>query len=232
MIRRFALFLIILSPVFADDSHYTQKTPSRGGIGKVYMGREISHVVGHQAIQWLERPERVDEEKPDAVVRNMELKATDIVADIGAGSGYFSFRMAEKVTEGKVLAVDIQDPMLNFIKLRAKAKGLENVIPHKGEITDTKLPEGEIDAVLMVDAYHEFSHPREMMESIVKGLKPGGRLILLEYRGEDPDVPIKPLHKMTEFQVKREMAAVGLEWQETRSFLPRQHFFVFVKPIK
>lgn len=227
------LFLVAQDAEKKDEpSHYSYKEASRDGIGKVYMGREISHVVGHGAIQWLERPERETEELPDEVVKNMELKATDVVADIGAGSGYFTFRMAAKTPEGKVYAVDIQDEMLNFIKLRSKAKGLENVVPHKGAIEDTKLPADTFDAVLMVDAYHEFSHPREMMESIVKGLKPGGRLILLEYRGEDPEVPIKPLHKMTEWQAKREMAAVGLEWKETREFLPSQHFMIYVKPEK
>jgi ubiquinone/menaquinone biosynthesis C-methylase UbiE len=193
------------------------------------MGREISQVVGHQAITWLERPQRVGEEQPDEVVRNMEVKPTDAIADIGAGSGYFSLRLAKLVPQGKVYAVDIQDEMLNFIALRAQSDGLSNVIPHKGEIDDTKLPENSIDIALMVDAYHEFSHPREMMLSIVKALKPGGRLIQLEYRGEDPKVQIKALHRMTEWQVKREMAAVGLTWKETREFLPIQHYFVFVK---
>ena len=194
------------------------------------MGREISHVVGHGAIRWLERPEREREELPEEVVKNMDLRPTDVVADIGAGSGYFTFRIAPHVPEGKVLAVDIQEAMLNFITLRAGAKNLDHVVAHQGEIEDTKLPEGEVDVVLMVDAYHEFSHPREMMESIFKGLKPGGRVVLLEYRGEDPEVPIKPLHKMTEAQSKREMEAVGLVWKETRTFLPSQHFMVFEKP--
>ncbi len=228
-----ALLSIACATLWAQESlpsHYTKKTASRDGIGKVYMGREISHVVGHGAIRWLERPERETEELPDKVVENLELKPTDVVADIGAGSGYFSLRMAAKVPQGKVLAVDIQQEMLNFIKLRAQAKNLTNVVPHRGEIQDTKLPEAEVDLVLMVDAYHEFSHPREMMESIAKGLKPGGRVVLLEYRGEDPSVPIKPLHKMTEWQAKREMEAVGLKWKETRKFLPSQHFMVFVKP--
>ncbi|MFT5467547.1 MAG: ubiquinone/menaquinone biosynthesis C-methylase UbiE [Verrucomicrobiales bacterium] len=217
-------------PAAETPSHYTYTESNREGIGKFYLGREISHVVGHQAIQWLERDEREKEELPDEVVKNMELKPTEVVADIGAGSGYFTFRMAKKVPEGKVYAVDIQEPMLNFIRLRAEAKKLENVVAHLGEIEDTKLPAGKFDAVLMVDAYHEFSHPREMLESIVVGLKPGGRVILLEYRGEDPEVPIKRLHKMTEAQSKKEMAAVGLEWKETREFLPSQHFMVFVKP--
>ncbi len=218
-----------LSLLPAQEPVYSQKTPGPGGIGKVYMGREISHVVGHQAITWLERPERVGEELPDEVIRNMEVKPTDVIADIGAGSGYFTLRLAKLAPQGKVYAVDIQDEMLTFIQVRAASVNLTNVISHKGEINDTKLPENSIDIALMVDAYHEFSHPREMMESIVKALKPGGRLIQLEYRGEDPQVPIKPLHKMTQWQVKREMAAVGLTWKETRDFLPIQHFFVFIR---
>ena len=228
--RLLLLFLACLSTLPAQDATpYTAKTPGPGGTGKVYMGREISQVVGHQAITWLERPERVGEELPDEVVRNMEVKPTDVVADIGAGSGYFSLRLAKLVPQGKVYAVDIQDEMLTFIQVRAAAQNLTNVISHKGEIFDTKLPENSIDVALMVDAYHEFSHPLEMMQSIAKALKPGGRLIQLEYRGEDPKVQIKALHKMTQWQVKREMAAVGLTWKETRDFLPIQHYFVFVK---
>ena len=213
-----------------DPPHYTRKKPSRDGIGKVYMGREMSQVVGHMAVRWLERPEREREELPKEVIKNMELKPTDVVADIGAGSGYFTFRMAPEVPEGKVLAVDIQKPMLTFIENRKKETGLENVETLLGTIEDTRLPEGTVDAVLMVDAYHEFSHPREMMESIVKGLKKGGRVILIEYRGEDPTVPIKPLHKMTQKQAIKEMEAVGLKHRETRDFLPRQHFMIFEKP--
>jgi ubiquinone/menaquinone biosynthesis C-methylase UbiE len=212
-----------------DPPHYTRKQPSRDGTGKVYMGREMSQVVGHTAVRWLERPEREREELPNEVMKNLELKPADVVADIGAGSGYFSFRMASEVPEGKVLAVDIQKEMLSYINIKKKENGHENVETILGTIDDTKLPEGQVDAVLMVDAYHEFSHPREMMESIVKGLKSGGRVILLEYRGEDPTVPIKPLHKMTQKQAIREMEAVGLKHKETRDFLPRQHFMVFVK---
>lgn len=209
---------------------YTEKKASRDGTGKVYMGREISGVVSVHAIKWLERPERTKEEAPQDVVENMGLKATDVVADIGAGSGYFSFLMAPKVPEGKVLAVDINAQMLEFIAAKGRKAGVTNVEGLLGTIEDTKLPEGEVDAVLMVDAYHEFSHPHEMMTSIVKGLRPGGRVILLEYRGEDPSVPIKPLHKMTQKQAIAEMEAVGLKHKETKDFLPRQHFMVFVKP--
>jgi len=216
----------------SEPSRYTKKTPSRDGTGKVYLGREISHVVGHGAIRWLERPERVKEEAPDLMVKKMNIQPDDIVADIGAGSGYFTFRIQPLVPKGQVIAVDIQDEMLGYIENRSKEGGFKNVKSHKGIPEDTQLPADSITVAFIVDAYHEFSHPWEMIRSIVKALKPGGRLILLEYRGEDPEVPIKPLHKMTEKQSIREMEAAGLKHKETLEFLPTQHFMVFVKPGK
>lgn len=212
------------------DSVYSAKEPSRDGTGKVYMGREISQTVSSHAISWLERRDREGEEKPSLVIENLELKPDDVVADIGAGSGYFSFLLAPLVPQGKVLAVDIQQEMLDFVEGRKKLKQVANVETLLGTVEDTRLPEGQVDVVIMVDAYHEFSHPREMMESIVKGLVPGGRVVFLEYRGEDPNVPIKPLHKMTVKQITREMEAVGLRFVEVRDFLPIQHFLVFQKP--
>jgi SAM-dependent methyltransferase len=211
---------------------YTAKEATRDGTGKVYMGREISQVVGVHAIGWLERRDREGEEKPSLVTDQMGLKPTDVIADIGAGSGYFSFLLAPLVPEGKVIAVDVQQEMLDFVEGQKKLRQIANVETLLGTIEDTKLPEESVDLVLMVDAYHEFSHPWEMMTSIVKGLAPGGRVVLLEYRGEDPTVPIKPLHKMTVQQIRREMEAVGLEFVEVRDFLPLQHFIVFTKPDK
>lgn len=209
-----------------------EQDPSRsqGGIGKFYLGREISQVMGHQAAGWLERPQREQEEMPDQVVANMELEPDDVVADIGAGTGYFSFRIAEQVPEGRVLAVDIQQEMLDLIEQRARQEGVDNVEPVLGRVDDPRLPENTVDAVLMVDAYHEFSHPFEMMEGIVQALKPGGRVVLLEYRAEDPRVPIRPLHKMSEEQVVREMLVFDLEWDATLDFLPWQHMMIFSKP--
>ena len=215
-----------------EKSRYTSKKASRDGTGKVYMGREISHVVGHGAIRWLERPERILEEAPDLMVKKMNLKPDDVVADIGAGSGYFTFRIQPLVPKGQVIAVDIQDEMLGYIDNRVKEGGFKNVKSHKGIPEDTQLPANSITVAFIVDAYHEFSHPWEMIRSIVKALKPGGRFILLEYRGEDPKVPIKPLHKMTEKQSILEMEAAGLKHQETLEFLPTQHFMVFTKPKK
>lgn len=211
--------------------YYTKKKASRDGIGKVYMGREIAHTVSVHAIKWLERPEREGEESPSKVMEKLGLKGDETLADIGAGSGYFTFMMAPFVPKGKVIAVDIQQEMLDFLEGKKKLKRAANIETLLGTIQDTRLPANSTDLVLMVDAYHEFSHPREMMESIVKGLKPGGRVLLLEYRGEDPSVPIKPLHKMTVQQVKAEMKAVGLEFDELKDFLPAQHFLVFKKPL-
>lgn len=199
------------------------------GIGKFYMGREISFVMGHQAAEWLNRPGRIQEEMPDEVVANMGLDPDHVVADIGAGSGYFSFRIARLVPEGKVLAVDIQPEMLQLIKAQMAEDGVSNIEGVLGQVDDPNLPPGSIDAAIMVDAYHEFSHPFEMINGIFQALRPGGRIFLLEYRGEDASVPIRPLHKMTEEQVVREMSVFGLEWTDTLNFLPWQHMMIFTK---
>ena len=225
-----AALAVVPSLLTSKDDVYTEKEPSRDGIGKVYMGREISQVVGSHAITWLERRDREEEEKPSLVIENLEMKTTDVVADIGAGSGYFSFLLAPLVPQGKVVAVDIQQEMLDFVEGQKKLRKISNVETLLGTIEDTRLPADSVNLVIMVDAYHEFSHPREMMESIVKGLVPGGRVVFLEYRGENPEVPIKPLHKMTVKQITREMAAVGLTFVELSDFLPIQHFIVFEKP--
>jgi SAM-dependent methyltransferase len=218
-------------PVCADEGdQYEQVRPSRDGIGKVYMGREISHVMGHLGAAWLERPEREREERTDLLIENLPLEADAVVADIGAGTGYFTFPMASRVPAGKVLAVDIQQEMLEIIDQRRMEGGIDNVDTILGTETDPRLPDSAVDLVLIVDAYHEFSYPREMGKAIATALKPGGRLVLIEYRGEDPRVPIKPLHKMTEAQAKKEMSGAGLEWERTGDFLPQQHFLVFRKP--
>ena len=214
-----------------QTSHYeTRAKHDPDGIGKFYQGREIAHVMGHEGADWLERPDRIGSERPDEVVKQMELKATDAVADIGAGTGYFTFRIARVVPQGRVYAVDIQPEMLQMIEARKKEVKLDNVVTVQGAESDTKLAPNSIDLALLVDAYHEFSYPREMMESIVRALRPGGRVLQLEYRAEDPDVPIKQLHKMTVAQSRKEMESVGLVWKETKTFLPQQHFIVYEKP--
>jgi precorrin-6B methylase 2 len=209
---------------------YRQTPPSRGGIGKVYMGREISQVMGHLGSDWLERPERAANERPGLLVDSMALAADAAVADIGAGTGYFTFRLARAAPDGRVFAVDIQPEMLSIMRDSLRQNGLDNVSLVKGTAKDPRLPADSLDAALMVDAYHEFAYPREMMTALVDALKPGGRIYLIEYRKEDPGIPIKRLHKMTETQARKEMEAVGLEWVRTGDFLPRQHFLVFEKP--
>jgi len=218
------------APPAGDPAVYTLTDASPDGIGKVYMGREISFVMGHLGAGWLERPTREAEERTDLLLDNLPLEADDVVADIGAGTGYFSLPIAGRVPRGRVLAVDIQQEMLDIVRRRANSAGIRNVEPVLATETDPGLPAGSVDLVLMVDAYHEFSHPREVMTGIVRGLKSGGRVVLIEYRGEDPAVPILELHKMTQAQARKEMAAVDLEWVETKEVLPQQHFMVFRKP--
>jgi ubiquinone/menaquinone biosynthesis C-methylase UbiE len=203
------------------------------GTGKFYMGREIAQVMGHEGADWLDRPEREREEQPTKLLDALKLKPGDVVADIGAGSGYLTFRMAPRVgPKGKVFAEDIQPEMLDIIRQRMKSRGVSNVRPVLGTITDPKLPPNSTDLILLVDVYHEFSHPWEMTQAMVKGLKPGGRIAFVEYRLEDPDVPIKLVHKMSEKQIRKEMAVQPLRWVETLEVLPRQHIFIFQKPKK
>jgi len=221
---------LILAAQASQSGYETRSAHDPNGTGKFYMGREIAQVMGHQGADWLERPDRVDTEKPDQVIAQMDLKPADNVADIGAGTGYFTFRLSRAVRQGKVYAVDIQPEMLAIIQQRQKNLNADNVVPVLGSEQDTKLPPGSIDAVLLVDAYHEFSFPREMMQSIVRSLKTGGRVIQIEYRAEDDNVQIKRVHKMSVAQARKEMEAAGLRWKETRSFLPEQHFIVFEKP--
>jgi ubiquinone/menaquinone biosynthesis C-methylase UbiE len=219
------------SLALADTApHYETRSPSRDGIGKIYMGREISQVMGHLGARWLERVSRIREERPDVVVESMALVEDAEVADIGAGTGYFTVRLAERVPAGRVFAVDIQQEMLEMLDRRLSKAGIDNVELVRGAEDDPRLPPESIDAALMVDAYHEFAYPREMMDGIVAALRPGGRVFLIEYRGEDPSVPIKPLHKMTEAQAKLEMTAVGLSHVDTLDTLPTQHIMIFEKP--
>ena len=220
----------IRADVDLDNSYYTTGLPNRDGIGKFYMGREISHVMGHLGAGWLERPERERQERTDLLIAGLSLSDDFVVADIGAGTGYFTFPVAQRVPLGKVFSVDIQPEMLARIARRKALENVANVETVLGEEDDPKLPDSEIDLAFIVDAYHEFSFPREMGERLKESLKPGGQLVLVEYRAEDPRVPIKRLHKMSEVQVKQEMAAIGLDWLRTESYLPQQHVLIFQKP--
>lgn len=223
--------LLLLAGQDPHPGYEHRKPHDPNGIGKFYLGREIAHVMGHQAAPWLERPEREDEEAPAKLVDALGLKPGMVVADVGVGTGYFAFRMAPKVAPaGKVLGVDIQPEMLTLLKAKAEKLGVKNVEGVLGEEKDPKLPEGAVDLVLMVDVYHEFAHPYEMMAAVRKALKPGGRVALVEYRKEDPRVPIKEVHKMSEAQAKREMEVAGLRWVKTFDGLPRQHLILCERP--
>ncbi len=200
------------------------------GIGKFYQGREIAQVMGHQGADWLERPSREEEENPGLVLTSLNLKPGDAVADIGAGTGYYSRRLARAVgTNGVVYAVEIQPEMLEILTNKMAQLDIHNVKPVLGTISNPKLAPASVDLILMVDVYHEFDHPHEMMEAMSRALKPGGRMVFVEFRGEDPKVPIKPLHKMTVEQVRKEMAGFPLKWVDTLEVLPIQHIIIFRK---
>jgi ubiquinone/menaquinone biosynthesis C-methylase UbiE len=226
-----ALLLALAIPAIADDRYEKRVAHDPNGIGLFYMGREIAHVMGHQAAGWLERPERQEEERTDLLIDALKLKPGDVVADIGAGTGYIAEKMARRILPGGfVYGVEIQQEMLDLMDRKMKLLRIENVKPQLGTITDPKLPEGTIDLIIMVDVYHEFDHPYEMTESMAKALKKGGRLVFIEFRKEDPAVQIKLVHKMTEEQVKKEMAEFPqLEWVETNPVLPQQHIIIFRK---
>lgn len=211
---------------------YTYGRGDPNGIGKFYMGREIAFVMSYHGANWLDRPERVKEEGTDKLLKALAayVKPGMTVCDLGAGSGYYTFPLAQAVgAKGKVLAVDVQKEMLAIIKKRMKARKVSNIETVLGTASDPKLPAGKVDLILLVDVYHELSHPYEMTAAMVKALKPGGRLVFVEYRAEDPDVPILATHKMTQKQVKREMAPFPLTHVKTIDSLPWQHVIVFEK---
>lgn len=214
------------------EARYETGRATRDGIGKFYFGREIAQVMGHQGAGWLERPEREAEERTDLLLDALALKPGDIVADVGAGSGYFAWRIAQRVgPAGRVYAVDIQQEMLDILVAGMKRRGVGEIVkPVLGTIRDPNLPEASVDLVLLVDVYHEFDHPYEMTVGMLRALKPGGRLVLVEYRGEDPAVPIKPLHKMTVAQVKKEMSVHAVTLERVIDVLPRQHILILRKP--
>ncbi len=221
---------LALPAALAQDTgaRYTVVPASADGIGKAYMGREIAQVMGYHGAAWLERPERMQEERPDLVLAALELQPGMAVADIGAGSGYYSWRMGEKVgPRGTVYAVDVQPEMIALLRRQMAQRGAANVKPVLGTASDPRLPAGKLDLVLMVDVYHEFEYPYEMLGAVARALKPGGRLVFVEYRGNDPAVPIKPLHTMTEAQLRREAALQPLEWVKTVGGLPWQQAIVF-----
>lgn len=223
-------FLILLQNAYAQDqSPYTFKKPSTNGTGKVYMGREIAHVMSFEGVDWLERNSRTQEENTSLALASLPLKSNSVVADVGAGSGFYTFRVAQRIPKGKVYAVEIQDDAIAYLKKKALDDRVTNVEVIKGNEKAPNLPANSIDLAFMVDVYHELQHPAAYLAALSKALKPNGQLLLLEYKEEDPMVAIKPEHKMSVKQAKKELAANGFKLVKNGTFLPLQHFLLFEK---
>ena len=213
----------------ASDVEYTFKRGDFNGIGKWYMGREISYVMGFEGISWLERFDREKEENVSTLIKNMKIKFNDTIADIGAGSGYHVFRLAPLAKKGLIYAVDIQSEMLMAIEMTKESRKIRNIETILGNEKSVHLPNNSVDKILMVDVYHEFNFPVEMIASMKNALKSNGQLFLIEYRKEDSKVPIKKIHKMTEKQAVKEMEAAGFKLKKNIDNLPWQHCMVFIK---
>ena len=214
----------------ANAPIYSTVRRSADGIGKTYQGREISAVMGWQGAAWLEREEREREERGSVLLQELALQPGMAVADIGAGTGYYARRMAPQVApDGVVYAVDVQPQMVAMLTRLAAQPGLDNLEPVQASASDPGLAPESVDLALMVDVYHELEYPHEVLGALVRALRPGGRLVFVEYRAEDDDVPIKPLHKMSEAQIRREAALHPLVWERTADSLPWQHVVVFRK---
>ena len=236
MKRLLSLKLLVCALVCAlaaradQPPRYQPVARSRDGIGVRYLGREIAHVMGYQGAAWLEREEREREERTDLLLPELHLAPGMTVADVGAGTGYIARRMARLVgPTGAVLAVDVQPEMIELLTGLARKEKLPQLHPVLGSTDDVKLTAGSVDVAIFVDVYHELKHPFELLGSVVRALKPGGRVVFVEFRAEDPGVPIKRLHKMTVEQVKREAAVFPLRLERVKEPLPWQHIIVFQK---
>jgi len=224
------LFAFLSLSIFSmGQDPYKIKTGDPNGINKWYMGRQIAQVMSHYGIDWLERPEREKEENTSLLLKNLAVKPGMLIADIGAGSGYHSALLSKMVGSGKVFAVDVEPEMIAYLNERIKQEKLSRIIPVLSTEQKLPLPENTIDMMLLVDVYHEFSYPYEMTLSMRAALKPGGKLVLVEFRSEDPSVPIKTIHKMSEQQAVREFKAAGFIFEKNISNLPWQHCMVFRK---
>ncbi len=237
----FCIFTFTFHNVFAEVNQASKQQPKQesspiyqqypataDGTGKVYMGREIAPIMGYQGAAWLERAERESEERTDILLRALNLKKGMIVADIGAGTGYLSRRMADGVgAQGTIYAVDVQPEMIG--KLKSLSKKYTNIKPVLSEPSDIKLAANSLDMAIMVDVYHELEFPYEAAQSVWAALKPNGKLVLVEYRAEDDKVPIKKSHKMTQAQVIKELTVLPFRWHNTVTSLPWQHVIIFTK---
>lgn len=227
------------SPVEASENESAEKTkreqtdppaPPQEEARETYMGRQVAQYMTYHGAGWLIRDSRKREEATDLVMKNLDLKPGMIICDLGCGNGYYTLRFAREVgPRGRVLAVDIQPEMLQMLAARVARSRLDGVEPIKGEIDNPKLPDGEVDVVFLADVYHEFSHPESMLYWIRRSLKPTGVVALVEYRKEDPTVPIKLLHKMSKDQIIKEYEANGFKLVREYNGLPIQHLMYFAR---
>jgi ubiquinone/menaquinone biosynthesis C-methylase UbiE len=220
---------ISISMFSLGQDPYKIRTGDPNGINKWYMGRQIAQVMSHYGIDWLERDEREMEENTSLLLKNLAVKPGMVIADIGAGSGYHSALLSKIVGIGKVFAVDVEPEMIAYLNERIKQEKLSRIIPVLSAEQEVSLPENTVDMMLLVDVYHEFAYPYEMALSMRAALKPGGKLVLVEFRSEDPNVPIKSIHKMSKAQAIKELKAAGFAFDKNIDNLPWQHCMVFIK---
>ena len=224
------LFTFLSLSLFSlGQDRYKIRTRDPNGINKWYMGRQIAQVMSHYGIDWLERDEREMEENTSLLLKNLAVKPGMVIADIGAGSGYHSALLSKMVGTGKVFAVDVEPKMIAYLNERIKQEKLSRIIPVLSAEQEVSLPENTVDMMLLVDVYHEFAYPYEMALSMRAALKPGGKLVLVEFRSEDPNVPIKSIHKMSKAQAIKELKAAGFAFDKNIDNLPWQHCMVFIK---
>lgn len=237
--KRTPSLIVLLCAIFFSSANFAEpvstlaygKTESgNGSSGKTFAGREIASVMSWHGAGWLERAERKTEERPDLLLEALDPKPGMIIADIGSGSGYYARLLAKRVgAGGKIYAVDVQPQMLDILNKQIKAAGIKNITPVLSTERNVNLAEDSIDLAILVDVYHELQFPIEVMASLIKALKPGGQIALVEFRAEDPNVPINPHHKMSQAQIKKEAALLGLTWTKTISSLPWQHVVILRK---
>jgi len=219
---------LVAEPASAEETASSDNAESLPPPRTEYMGRRIAATMSYHGAGWLIRSDREQEEHTQELLDALNVQPGQVVCDVGCGNGYYTLKLARLVGKGgRVLALDIQPEMLSLLSARAKKKGITNVTPILGTVADPKLPEEKIDILLLVDVYHEFSHPELMLRALRRSLKPDGRLVLVEFRGEDPAVPIKPLHKMTKKQILKELPANGFRLVEEYDELPWQHVMIF-----
>ena len=232
------LWFSAVGPLIAQETKAPAKKTAKAKASRVrrdapgfYKGRQIADVMSFSGADWLLRDTREQEEQPEAMLDALKIPKGATVADVGAGVGYTSLRLSKRVGDtGTVLATDLQPEMIAMLRENASAAGVKNIKPLLCTVKDTKLPDGKVDLVIMVDVYHESSDPEKTLKGVRKALKPGGRLVLIEFRGEDPEVPIKPEHKMTLKQARLEVEPMGFTFKDCLEFLPWQHIIVFEKP--